>query len=281
MTSIDSITHNSQPTIGVTPFADANASPQSIDKSSTIDSIVPTGDRSTVSTLASQLSDAAIRANERYAGLTKQQLAKVYSDTSHRLNGDSYRANKFEHDGEIPNTDDPTLLERARSATRYVNGAGKNPFTGMSRDQLALITYDDSGSFTINERKAAKSEASNQESAWRKKVVAELSIERDLTGKTTHATKEILAHFLSLPAIEQTQYDDGYPARLQQWIDEDADFTAHAAIEIGRVKEFPRIAQKLLEGDISGFKPTLSSPKIGDRPTLANPGVQPTSDHET
>lgn len=55
----------------------------------------------------------------------------------------------------VPNTDDLELLARAKQATSLVNGSGSNPFKGMSRDQLALIAYDDSGTFTVNEQRAA------------------------------------------------------------------------------------------------------------------------------
>ncbi|KPY47973.1 Uncharacterized protein ALO49_01461 [Pseudomonas savastanoi pv. retacarpa] len=79
-------------------------------------------------------------------------MAKNISD---KVAGNSYYANRKLHDAEIPDTDDPALLERAMQATSFSNGAGKNPFAGLSQDQLRLIIYDEGGDFTINERNAA------------------------------------------------------------------------------------------------------------------------------
>ncbi|SDR86304.1 hypothetical protein SAMN04490182_0165 [Pseudomonas cedrina] len=137
-----------------------------------------TKDRATVTTLAGQLSDAALRAKASYGSHTKQQLKTMHHENFQRLTGREYNNNKTQHDTETPNTSDPTLLERAHMATRYVNNLGSNPFAGMPRDQLELIIFDDSGSFTVNERRAVLYEDYNQEQAWRKQVLAEYDIEK-------------------------------------------------------------------------------------------------------
>lgn len=50
-------------------------------------------------------------------------------------------------------------VERARKATRYVNGWDKaNPFAGLTREELNAIVYDETKSFTTNEQRAAYAE---------------------------------------------------------------------------------------------------------------------------
>ena len=71
---------------------------------------------------------------------------------------------------EVPNSDDPVRLARAKQATAFICGLhgsnfeshAKNPFAGLSSDDLSKIIYDDSGAYTINERSAALSEQQKQ-----------------------------------------------------------------------------------------------------------------------
>lgn len=109
------------------------------------------GTDSTVSILARQLNEAATRADAREAGLDRGDLDKV--------TGEGYFASKIWRDAELPDTNEPLLLERARQATGFLNGSESNPFKALARDQLSLIVHDDSGSFTLNERRAAWEEA--------------------------------------------------------------------------------------------------------------------------
>jgi hypothetical protein len=169
-------------------------------------------DNSTVSALSRQLSEAAARAEARDASLSRQELFALMMSTSEKL-GLNF---KFP---EVPDTDDPALLARAKQATEYINGLrtggrGTNPFAGMSRDQLDLIIYDDSGAFTVNERRSAQREASQQEEAWRQIVIAKGMMEYSNTGKMTDFYKNVLEHYRGLPAIEQSQYPADYEARL-------------------------------------------------------------------
>lgn len=101
----------------------------------------------TVSILSRQLSEAATRAETHAGGKSADLLDPI--------TGDNYFASKSQHDIEIPTTQDPELLVRARQATGFVNGSDSNPFKNLSRDQLHLIAHDEGGSFTINERRAA------------------------------------------------------------------------------------------------------------------------------
>ena len=89
----------------------------------------------------------------------------------------------------------------------------------LSREQLALITYDDSGTFTVNERRAAFEESTRQEQAWRREVSDKAQQEYDSTGRMTGFFKQVQAHYNSLSAIEQAQYPANYAAQVQQHID--------------------------------------------------------------
>lgn len=199
------------------------------DKASATTSTGNTSTSSTVSNLARQLGEAATRAEARDASLDHKALGQKASALLDQIIGDRYYANKAQHDAEVPDTNDPELLARAKQATSFVNGSGSNPFKGMSRDQLALITYDESGTFTTNERHAAWREAYDQEETWRQKVVAKAMDEYNRTGKLTNFFTEVLAHYKGLPAIEQAQYPEDYAADLQQKIDLDFNYMTHRA----------------------------------------------------
>ncbi|MER0058600.1 hypothetical protein [Pectobacterium polaris] len=96
--------------------------------------------------------------------------------------------NKVAHDGEVPKTEDPDLLVRAKQATSFVNGDGANPFRGMPREQLALIAYDESGDFTVNERRAAWLESYDQEQQWKRAAIAKMDEEYNRTGQVSSGT---------------------------------------------------------------------------------------------
>ncbi|MNQ67263.1 hypothetical protein D3C85_817800 [compost metagenome] len=215
-------------------------------------------DSSTVSTLANQLSEASVRAQARDARLTRTELGLLARNTFNELESANYTANKSKYDAEIPDSDNPTLLARAKNATQYTNGLGKNPFSGMPMDQLALITYDDSGTFTVNERRAALEESAKQEFAWRQKVVAEAEFEYNSTGKLTNFFQSVLDHYKGLPPVEQAQYPNNYETKLNDWIG--LDFNYFTNIAEGKKKmDTERFASKILDGDSSLFDDTTSS----------------------
>lgn len=172
-----------------------------------------------ISSLSSQLSDAAIRATRRDASNSRDGLAAIAQLTVDKLLGGSYQANKAAHDLEVAASDDPQRLAQASQATDFSNGKSVNPFKGISRDQLALITYDDSDSFTINERRAAWQESYDQEQAWKLHIIATMNADYEHKGKVSSDTyKEILDHYISLPVIEEAQLPKGYKIQLQSLI---------------------------------------------------------------
>jgi len=215
-------------------------------------------DSSTVSTLASQLSEASVRAQARDARLTRMELDSMAKNTFNELESANYTINKSKYDSEVPDTDDATLLARAKSATQYTNGFGKNPFSGMPKDQLTLITYDDSGTFTVNERRAALEESAKQESTWRQQFSAKAIDEYNRTGKLTNSFQIALDRYKVLPAVEQAQYPNDYATKLKLWIDLDFNYFTHIA-EGKKKMDTERFASKILDGDSSLFDDTTSS----------------------
>ncbi|PMR73986.1 hypothetical protein [Billgrantia endophytica] len=189
---------------------------------------------SQLSTLAQQLSDSALRADERDSALSRKELGVRAEERLGQILGPNYTANKARHDSEVPNTDDPALLARAQQATDFVNTANSsretpNPFSGLSNDQLTLIIYDDSGAYTVNERRTAYYEAAEQRQAWKREVVAKTIAEYNSTGKMTNFYSEVLAYYESFPPIEKAQYPVDYTENLQQRINDDTDHRPKAA----------------------------------------------------
>jgi hypothetical protein len=180
------------------------------------------GDTSSISTLARQLSEAAERAAARDAGKTRAQLAALEGVLRNEVVGDDcywfsgYRANA---EAENPKSDDPELLLRAEQATRFVSGkSGKNPFAGLSREQLALIMYDQGDAFTVNERRAAHYEYYQQREAWARKVCAQAQLEKKATGTFTHFYQACIAEYQAASPIEQATYSPNYVSRMEYYI---------------------------------------------------------------
>ncbi len=219
----------------------------SLDKSSvesSVDAMTKSGSM-TVSWRAQQLNDAASRARTRNSTLSRQALGARAETIVDQIAGRSWAANRAKHDAEFPKSDHPHALALARQATDFSHGIGTNPFKGMSREQLDAIAYDDSGSFTVNERQAAWHEAYDQEQAWRVRVIAEGDLEYQRTGKQNDFFAEVLKHYKGLPAIEQAQYPDDYASKLQYWIS--LDFNFHTNQAEGSRTSYKSVVETLLE----------------------------------
>jgi hypothetical protein len=171
-------------------------------------------DEATLSPLARQLAASAVRAATRDVSLSRKELGELGKAVIDKLIGNSYYGNKAVHDAEIPDTDHPALLERAKQATLFTNGMSNNPFTGLPQDQLRLIIYDESGNYTINERNAAYTENHEQEQIWKRAICQRYVDEYNETGKSTETLVMILAHYNELPPIEKAQYPANFAANL-------------------------------------------------------------------
>ncbi len=167
------------------------------------------------SSFAQQLSEAESRAFTREISLTRQELAIKGKNIVNKIVGSDYWANRKIHDAEVPKTDDPLHLARAQQSTAFINREGPNPFKGMSREQLSLIAYDESGIFTVNERHAAWSEAYDQDQVQKRIVVAKMNEEYNRTGKVVDSLIDLLNFYKSMPAIDRViQIPADYEAKL-------------------------------------------------------------------
>lgn len=94
--------------------------------------------------------------NERRAALTKRdELEKaVLAKSVKEL---SFSEKSAANNETVTGT--PERVERARLATRFVNGWDKeNPFKGLTREELNAIVYDETKAYTVNEQRAAYAE---------------------------------------------------------------------------------------------------------------------------
>ncbi|MFV3405528.1 hypothetical protein ACNFIC_16515 [Pseudomonas sp. NY15463] len=168
-----------------------------------------------LSALSQQLSAAAQRAAERDQNLTRDELSALAKKILDQISGGSYMFNKLSYDSYLPNTDDPELLARAQQAADFANGKATNPFAGLTREQLSVITYDESGDFTVNERRAAYLEMSAQHGEWTRYITQKMEVERQSTGRTDQGTQEIIDYYKSLPAIDEAQVLGNYETNLR------------------------------------------------------------------
>ena len=201
----------------------ASAAPKAVDKAA-----AAANDKATFSTLAAQLNESAARAEKRDAGMTHAELGQYGRNRINEFLIEGRQANSGTRAMEVPKTDDPELLDRAREASGFVTRtlAGdknvKSPFQNLSREQLNLITFDDSGAFTLNERRAAWQGVQKMDEDWRKVAINEGMMEQTRTGKAARFYDDALSYLKSLPSIEKAaSYPKGAEAILEARIKSD------------------------------------------------------------
>ena len=126
---------------------------------------------------------------------------------------------------EVPNSDDPVRLARAKQATAFVCGqsgtnfksSAPNPFFGMSREQLTKIMYDDSGAYTINERAAAGSEQQRQDYNYWSPIISDSFMK----GDNRRHYQAAIEFYDKLSPIEQSFAPAGYRANLVGWLEDE------------------------------------------------------------
>ncbi len=126
----------------------------------------------------------------------------------------------------------PTGEAQKRSvsqATAAAPAAASDVSIATLASRLAAAANDESGTFTINERRAAWEQAYKEEQAWREHVVAKAMQEYNQSGKLTNFFKDVLAHFQTLPALEQSQYPADYASDLTARITLDFNYFNHTA----------------------------------------------------
>lgn len=190
-------------------------------------------DTASISTLASRLSKAATATAEATAGLSYTALREKVLENTQTIHYPFEGAAKAAAAKEQPEPNDAVSAKSASAATAFLNGKAPNPFARLSREQLATISNDESGTFTINERRAASTQAHKEEEAWRMQVVAQSSQEYSQTGKLTKFFQSVLDHFNQLPALEQATYPQNYAADLQAKVDLDFNYWNHSPGDSG------------------------------------------------
>jgi hypothetical protein len=177
-----------------------------------------------LSALATQLISSEAILTQKENTLSRSQLATLATDTFNQLQGTPYAANRAAYDAQVPNTDDPQLLALAKQATLFdaslatAKGSVANPFAGLSDQQLQAVTYDDSGQYTVNERRAADRESYDREETWRVQVVAQAQQEYNSTGNLTDFFMAVLEHYESMSPIQQATYPANYADDLESKI---------------------------------------------------------------
>jgi len=182
-----------------------------------------------ISTLAGRLSAASTATSATIRGYDHAALGAWVNDNTTDILYPLDTEHKAAAAKQVPQPNDAAAAKSAAAATAFVDRKGPNPFAGLSREQLSTISNDDSGTFTINERRAAFTQAYQEEEAWRIQVVAQAMQEYNTTGKMTNFFKSVLGHFNTLPQLEQSQYPADYASDLEDKIKLDFNYFNHAA----------------------------------------------------
>lgn len=182
-------------------------------------------DTVSISPRARAFGEAIDRAGAAMKALSRSDLRALATRTEQNVLSGEWHRDAIRLADERPVDADPSRMDVARRAAHFIDRltapprpAGlekENPFYGLSRADLAAIQYDESRSFTTNERRAACSEAARQYGEWTAKVCAKGMEEHARTGKMTNFYREVLAYFEALPTIEQVTLPDGYMERLR------------------------------------------------------------------
>jgi hypothetical protein len=99
--------------------------------------------------------DGKYTVNERraaYSEFARQDHARIMDELTPKTDFD-----KKVNDAEVPKSGTAERNAAAKKATEFLNGGGKvkNPMEGKSRDELTAIIANDTGDYTVNERRAA------------------------------------------------------------------------------------------------------------------------------
>jgi hypothetical protein len=186
-----------------------------------------------LSGLSRQLAESAVRAEARDKSMTRRELGAEAARILREKTESNWRSDEIGYVNQVPDTVDPELLERARQASEYVaryargNLGAQNPFAGLSREQLNLITYDEEGPYTLHERTAAYDAVCDIERKWNHALWGPKRLEAAANnGRTPMFLTEVLAHYRTLEPIEEAQYPDIYESRLEREIKEESDPTS-------------------------------------------------------
>lgn len=106
---------------------------------------------------------------------------------------------------EVPKPPTPERVERAQATNDFLKGKGANPFAGLTHEKLAAIQFDDSGAYTVNERRAAFSELATRRTNFWAPVISQAQVSGDSRGLYEAA----LSYYDQLTPMERAL--DHYP----------------------------------------------------------------------
>ncbi|MBI6851780.1 hypothetical protein AAIM60_16635 [Pseudomonas lijiangensis] len=253
------------------PAIKASAVPES---DTTAEVSAPASDSSHISILARQLSESAARAEARDQSLTRSQLGHL----GFRLRAQFDTVSYFRPDAMqvLPDAtiNDPALKQRDRQAVEYVirtmhcDPTARNPFAGLSYEQLTVIAYDEGDAFTLHERHAAYLGAWEVELGWRASM-GNRSQQGAFTQELDVFYAEHLAHYRSLPLIEQARYPEDYEADTEALMIE-------AAAAAPKKGERLLTLFEILAGAIPGKdnKAEEKPPKEAQTPAVTAPAIK-------
>lgn len=124
--------------------------------------------------------DGKYTVNERRAAwseFARQDHARIMDDLTPKSDFD-----KKVNDAELPKSNTAERNAAAKKATEFLNGGGKvkNPLEGRTRDELTAIIANDTGDYTVNERRAALAQRDVLERAALAKSVKTLSFDEKM-----------------------------------------------------------------------------------------------------
>ena len=162
-----SLSHVSSSSNTITATAvSSNSSSNTVETASTV---LDSEDSLTLSDASkSTLASSQSAVTDPFAGKTLAELQKIRSEVMQELSQSDGVAGIAKDTTQLPVPATAERLASAKMATEYVNSGGQtqNPFAGLSRSALTAIIYDQSGTYTINERSAALGLQENNDSAF-------------------------------------------------------------------------------------------------------------------
>ncbi|AQR64120.1 hypothetical protein BXU06_02915 [Aquaspirillum sp. LM1] len=197
-----------------------------------------------------------------------------------------YIAGSKKANDEVPDSDDPVRLARAKQATDFVCGqsgtnfksSAKNPFAGMSRESLTKIMYDDSGTYTINERAAAGSEQQRQDYNYWSPIISDSF----MSGDCRKHYRAAIEFYDKLSPIEKSFAPVGYRENVVNWLKkeeerlEKLDDVNTAQPLVDSAKKDKIISNQLFSGEKSlyGWMNTLVQAEQAMAKNAAQPPVE-------
>ncbi|GFM86525.1 hypothetical protein PSCICO_19240 [Pseudomonas cichorii] len=238
----------------------------------------PSPDTTNISILSRQLSESAARAEVRDQSLSRQALGDLALRFQAHFGSVPY--DRSDAMSVLPDAtiNDPFLRERDRQAVEYVirdmqrDPCARNPFAGLSYEQLTVIAYDESDTFTLHERHAAYRGACHIELEWGMDIYGR-SQQGDFIQDPHLFYAEHLIYYRSLPPIKQAQSPADYEAKVEGWMLE----AAAGPKKDERLLTLFEILAGAIPGKDDKEKEKTLDAKEADTPAASGPGIKTSS----